>query len=340
MSSGIDVVTGASGHVGGNLVRALLARGRRVRTLVREAEAPALDGLEVERVRADVRDPDSLRPVFKEADVVYHLAALISIAGDRDGEVPAINVDGVKNVARAALACRVRRLVHCSSIHAYRIDLTERPIDETCARSDVPGGGAYDRSKARGEVELRRVIDEGLDAVVVNPTGILGPMDFRPSRMGRVFLKLQSRSMPALIDGGFDWVDVRDVVAGILAAGEKGRTGENYILSGAWQSVRDVGKMAESVTGVPAPRVVVPMGLARTAAPFATLFGHVTGGEPLFTTESLAALRANRAIDSSKAKRELGHSPRPTLETIRSVYEWFASAGMLSPGVAPAAEPS
>jgi dihydroflavonol-4-reductase len=326
----LDLVTGASGHVGGNLVRALLASGRRVRALVHDDDALALKGLDVERVRGDVRDPASLPAAMKGVDIVYHLAALISIAGDRGGAVSATNVEGVKNVAQAALAGGVRRFVHCSSIHAFRLEAKERPIHEGSPRSDWPGAGAYDRSKARGEIELQRVVAMGLDAVVVNPTGILGPLDFRPSRMGRVLLALHERSLPALIGGGFDWVDVRDVVSGVLAAGEKGRRGENYILAGNWHSVSEVGRMAESVTGVPAPRFVVPMHLARVAAPFATLFGHVTRQEPLFTSEGLAALRADRGIDRSKAARELGFTTRPTLETIRSAYDWFGSAGLLT----------
>jgi dihydroflavonol-4-reductase len=320
----VDVVTGASGHVGANLVRALLARGRRVRALV-NAESRALEGLDVERVSGDVRNPESLRRAFDGAEVVYHLAARISISGDRDGLVRAVNVDGVRNVARAALASRVRRLVHCSSIHAFRLDLTGRPLDESTPKADHEGSAAYDRSKAAGEKELRRAIDGGLDAVIVNPTGILGPFDFGPSRMGRVLLLLRNRKMPALVSGGFNWVDVRDVVDGLLRAFDRGRTGENYILPGHWHPMSELATIAAECTGSVAPRLVVPMLLARASAPWASLLDAVTGKDPLFTTEGLAALRANREIDGSKAARELGYSARPIREAVAAAYQWFDS---------------
>ena len=318
-----DVVTGASGHVGANLVRALLARGRRVRAVV-NTESRALDGLDIERVPGDVRNPESLHRVFDGAEVVYHLAARISISGDQGGLVRAVNVDGVRNVARAALASRVRRFVHCSSIHAFRLD-QGRPIDESSARADHDGSAAYDRSKAAGEQEIRRAIDEGLDGVIVNPTGILGPFDFGPSRMGRVLLLLRKRKMPGLVRGGFNWVDVRDVVDGLLRAFDRGRTGENYILSGHWHPMLEIAKLAEEVTGATAPRLVVPMLLARASAPWASLVDTLTGSEPLFTSEGLAALRAHRVVDGSKATRELGYSARPIRDAIAAAYQWFDS---------------
>jgi dihydroflavonol-4-reductase len=310
--------------VGANLVRALLGRGRRVRALV-NTDSAALEGLDVERVPGDVRNPESLRSAFDGAEVVYHLAARISISGDRDGLVRAVNVDGVRNVARAALASKVRRLVHCSSIHAFRLDQMGRPLDESSPKVDHEGSAAYDRSKADGEKELRLAIDQGLDAVIVNPTGILGPFDFGPSRMGRVLLLLRNRKMPALVDGGFNWVDVRDVVDGLLRAFDRGRTGENYILSGHWHPMRDLAKIAAEFTGAMAPRLVVPMLLARASAPCASLIDALMGKDPLFTAEGLAALRGNREVDGSKASRELGYSARPIREAVAAAYQWFDS---------------
>ncbi len=326
-----DVVTGASGHVGANLVRALLAQGRRVRAVV-HSDASALEGLDVERVQGDVTDPASLGRAFDGAEIVYHLAARISITGDPDGRVRAVNVDGVRNVARAALASRVRRVVHCSSIHAFRLDGGGRAIDESSPRADA-SSGAYDRSKAAGEAELRRVIDDGLDAVVVNPSGILGPFDFGPSRMGQVLRLLRARRMPGLVDGGFNWVDVRDVVGGMLAASERGRTGENYLLAGHWHSTLEIARFAEEVTATPPPSLVVPMWLARASAPFATVVDRIAGREPLFTSEGLAALRAHREVDGSKAARELGFIARPIRTSVADACAWFDSHdAMVGPG--------
>lgn len=325
----MTVVTGASGHLGNNLVRALLQRGESVRALCLE-DSSSLEGLECEVALADVRDADAMKRALADADMVYHLAALISINGGLNGAVHAINVVGVRNVMQSALENGVRRVVHCSSIHAFDLNATGGAIDEQTDRPRPGKQGAYDLSKAAGEVEVRKAIADGLDAVIVNPTGVIGPGDPRPSRMGRVFLMLAQRRMPALVNGGFDFVDVRDVVAGALAAAERGRTGENYILSGAWTSVRNLATIAQSVTGVRAPRFTVPMFLARIGAPFASLYGRIRKREPLFTSESLHALRANRDISHAKAAEQLGYQPRPLADTIADTYDWFEQAGMLS----------
>ncbi|NVB37108.1 SDR family oxidoreductase [Pseudenhygromyxa sp. WMMC2535] len=324
------VVTGASGHVGGNLVRALVAAGREVRVLVRE-DTRALEGVAVERVRGDVRDPDSLRAAFEGAQVVFHLAALISIVGDQGGLVTQTNVEGPRNVARACLDCGVPRLVHTSSIHAFNLRSREGQIDEAGPRSSGSRFNPYDRSKAAGEVEIRKAIDQGLDAVIVNPTGVIGPLDYKLSRMGEVFLQLSQRKLPSLIDGGFNWVDVRDVVAGLLAAETKGRRGESYILGGRWASVGELANIAESVTGVRVPRMTSPMWLAQVGAPFMEAWAKLTKTTPLYTAEALEALRANPRVSIAKAERELGYAPRPLEDSVRDIYTWFAEQGRLGP---------
>ncbi len=321
-------VTGATGHIGANLVRELLRRGRRVRVLVHQRD-DALAGLDVERVRGDVVTAQGLRTLLEGADVLYHLAAVISIDGDRDGLVRRTNVDGVRNVMAAALDGRVRRVVHVSSVHAFVQEPLDEPLDET--RAHVPPSyPAYDRSKAAGEAEVRAAIVDGLDAVIVNPTGILGPFDFGPSRMGRFFLDLHRRRLPALVAGGFDWVDVRDVVTATLAAEEHGRTGESYLVGGHWCSLEEIAALARDVAGIDPPRWTCPMALAHLGAPFAVAWSRLFGREPLFTTESLHALRANRRIAHDKAARELGHAPRPIRETVGAVYSWFAAAGVIA----------
>ena len=299
------VVTGAAGHVGANLVRRLLECGESVRAVIHEHDS-ALEGLDVERVRADVRDPASLRRAFRDAEVVYHLAAVISIDGDLGGLVPAVNVGGARNTAEAALACGVRRLVHCSSIHAFDQEPLDLPLDETRTRSDLRPHPAYDTSKARGEREVRRVIERGLDAVIINPTAILGPHDYLRSRLGRTFIELYNRSLPSLLEGGFNWVDVRDVCTGAMAAAARGRTGESYLLGGHWASVRSLAEIVHRLTGAAPPRLTLPVWVARMFVPFAVGYGRLRGAEPLYTGEALRALQANRRIDCSKAREELG----------------------------------
>ena len=327
------LVTGAGGHIGGNLVRALLAGGRRVRALVRNDTRP-LEGLDVERVTGDVLRPETLAPALEGVDVVYHLAGIITIEGDPDGRVWQTNVEGVKNVAASCLAAKVRRLVHFSSIHAFRQPPLLERLDETRPLVEGETEMAYDRTKAAGHREVLAAVQRGLDAVIVHPTAVLGPIDFKPSAMGQVLLDLYHRRLPALVDGGFDWVDVRDVVAGALAAEKQGRTGQNYLLSGAWRSVKELADLAEEVTGVRSPRFTSPMWLARVGAPFLGGWARVTGRRPLYTADSLRALRSNRRISSDKARGELGYSSRPLRDTIADAFEWFRGAGMLaaSPG--------
>ncbi|MEZ4450922.1 MAG: NAD-dependent epimerase/dehydratase family protein [Nannocystaceae bacterium] len=328
------LVTGATGHVGANLIRTLLAAGRPVRAMVR-GRPIGLEGLDprlLTTVPGDVRDPASLARAMDGVEVVLHLAAHISISGDHGGLVHAINVDGVRNVAEAALAAKVRRMVHVSSIHAFCLD-EGAPLDEASPRAQHRREPAYNRSKAAGEAALRQVIERGLDATIVNPTGIIGPHDYRPSRMGRTILQLCGRSLPALVPGGFDFVDVRDIVAGILAAEAQGATGRNYILSGRWAAVDELAATCRRLTGVPSPRLTAPMWLARVGAPFVELGGKIIRREPLYTRESLEALRANRSIKNDRARSEIGYRPRPFESTIRDTIQWFVEEGALPAGL-------
>lgn len=321
------VVTGASGHVGGNLVRALIERRRSCRAIVRQDQR-ALEGLDVERVYADVLDGHSLTRAFQGADVVYHLAGRISIACEEGGRVYQTNVIGTRNVVSACLQCGVKRLVHFSSIHAFSQNPVDAPLDESRPRVG-PKALAYDRSKALGEAEVRAGIERGLDAVVVNPTAVLGPCDFKPSLMGQVLIDVYRRRLSVLVEGGFDWVDVRDVVQGAMAAEAKGRTGENYLLSGQWLSIRELAQVVQDVTGARPRSWVCPMWLARFAAPFAETQARLFGKRPLFTRDSLASLRGSHNISRKKAQEDLGYSARPIAETIRDTFDWLKSSGRI-----------
>jgi dihydroflavonol-4-reductase len=310
-------------------VRRLLDDGVRVRALIRHPEHASLDGLDIERVEGDVRDADKMREFVDGADIVYHLAAVISIVGPQGGLVDAVNIEGVRNVGRAALDAKVPRFVHVCSVHAFDQEPLDQPLDETRARVRRGHAPAYDVSKAEGEAAVRDLVEAGLDAVIVHPSGIVGPFDFAPSRMGHVFLDLFHRSLPSLIDGGFNWVDVRDVCHGILAAAERGRTNESYMLSGHYRHIAALAEAAQAVTSVRAPRLTSPMWLARVGAPFTEAWARLRHCEPLYTAESLLALRANKIYVNDKAQRELGFEPRPFEDSVRDVYAWFAAQGRL-----------
>ena len=317
----LTAVTGASGFLGGVLVPMLLAQGRRVRAIDRH-RGPALEGLDVEFVKADVTQPSSLGAALSGADVVHHLVARISIVGDPDGEVWAVNVDGAGNVAAAARAAGVRRYVHCSSIHAFDLD-APGALDENGARSTSEALPVYDRSKAAGEERVRAEIARGLDAVIVNPSGIIGPHDYAPSRMGHVFLGLFRGAVPANVDGAFDWVDVRDVAEGIIAAEGHGRTGQNYLLPGQRATVAEMAAACARVAGVRPPRVTLPMWLARALVPLGEWQARRAGAEPLFTREALHALASDPRVDGTRAHAELSYQPRPFETSVQDTFDWF-----------------
>jgi dihydroflavonol-4-reductase len=323
------VVTGAAGHVGANLVLALLAQGRAVRVLAHK-DRRAFQGLEVEVVPGDIRDLDSLLEALKDAEVVYHLAAYISLSRDEWALLEAINVGGTRNVVEACLRRGVRRLVHFSTIHTIAQPTADVSVDESNSLVESRNYPPYDRSKAAAESEVRRGIEKGLGAVIVSPTGIIGPNDYKPSHFGEALLRLANGGLPSLVSGGFDWVDVRDVVWGAMRAEEKAPVGAKYILSGHWVSMLELAKMVEQLTGVPAPGFVCPMWLARVGAPFVSSFDRLSGRRPLYTSVSLQALRDNRKISHHKATEELGYQPRPFKETLIDTLRWFEENGQLT----------
>lgn len=319
------LVTGASGHIGGNLVRDLLARGDRVRVLVRR-DRRAIDGLPVEAVSGDVEDRASLAEAARGMEVVFHCAARISIVGDEGGLVHRTNVEGTRNVVGACAAAGVRRLVHFSSIHAFDPHPRFEPLDET--RPLVgDGAAAYDRSKAAGVRVVDEAVARGLDAVIVHPTSVVGPHDYKPSRMGQAVWDLARGRLPMLIPGGFDWVDVRDVCAGALAAADRGRRGERYLLSGTWTTVAELARRVAVVSGVPAPRLTCPSWLARVGSPFVVGWARLVGGSPLYTSEALDALDSPRDVRHEKASGDLGYAPRPLDDTVRDTVAFFLKGG-------------
>jgi dihydroflavonol-4-reductase len=323
------VITGVSGLVGGNLARDLLARGRKVRGLIHR-DRRALQGLEMELVQADVRDPASLLRALKGAEVVYHLAAAISLEMDSWTEVEAVNVQGTRNVVDACIQSGVKRLVHFSSIHALEQEPLNIPLDESRQRvapsKKIP---PYDVSKAAGEEEVRKSIQRGLEAVILNPTAIVGPFDYSPSYFGRAIIALVKGRIPALVAGGFDWVDVRDVVQAALRAEQVALNGARYIVSGHWHSVRQVADMVAGLTGTRAPRLSVPIRLAYQVAPAMAMLARFNRSQPFYTRVSLRALHSNQQISHARATRELDYQPRPFRETLADTLDWFAGNGYL-----------
>lgn len=322
-------VTGACGHIGANLVRALIDSGRPVRSLV-HVRSRAIEGLNTEVIQADVRDLDSLVTAFRGAEVVYHLAACISISMDGWTHLESVNVNGTRNVVEACLRTGVRRLVHFSSIHALVQEPLDIPVDESRPPAEASSCPPYDRSKAAAEKEVRRGIERGLDAVIIYPTAVIGPFDYEPSYLGEALISIARRELPALVTGGYDWVDVRDVVAGALIAEKQAPCGSCYLLSGHWVSIPDIAAKIADITGASTLKITVPLWVARLGIPFIKAMSRLNGKRPLYTEVSLKALQSNRHISHEKAARELGFQPRPFQETITDTMQWFRENGYLN----------
>lgn len=318
------LVTGATGHIGNVLVRKLAQAGEKVRAFFwRGEDSSPLAGLDVELFAGDVLDKGSLLQAMEGVDTVYHLAGVISIMPGRNPLIWRVNVEGTRNVLEAARQVGVKRLVYTSSIHALRRIPPGRVMDETLDYDPENPYGEYDRSKAAASLEVRKAAQDGLDAVIVCPTGVIGPYDFRGSEMGEVLRSAVQSRLMFYVDGAYDFVDVRDVADGLIAAKEKGRRGESYILGGHKISVRELIDAVRRVTGRAIAGIKIPWPLAMLAARIAPLYYRLVKAKPRFTPYSLEVLQSNADISHLKAARELGFHPRPIYETIADTVRWF-----------------
>jgi dihydroflavonol-4-reductase len=320
----MNLVTGATGHIGNVLVRALLARGRKVRALVLPGEDTSpLQDLPVEIVTGDVLDTATLQKAMEGVSDVFHLAGIISILPGRNPLLQRVNVQGTRNILAAAKAAHIRRLVYTSSIHAIRRIPPGKPITEEVPFDPQNPVGAYDRSKAEASLAVLQAADDGLDTVIVCPTGVIGPYDYRRSELGQLILDCVNQKTQYYVDGAYDFVDVRDVAEGLILAADKGRQRETYILSGEKISVKGLIDVLWDLTGHRFARIHIPFSLARFAALFTPLYYRIASVRPRFTTYSLETLRSNSDISHEKASRELGYSPRSLLVTVADTVRWF-----------------
>jgi dihydroflavonol-4-reductase len=223
----------------------------------------------------------------------------------------------------------VRRLVHFSSIHAFQRDPLSRPVDESNPLVSSPDNPPYDRSKAAGTLEVRKGIEKGLDAVIIHPTAVIGPYDYQPSYLGEAILMMARGKLPALVRGGYDWVDARDVALGTIAAAEKAPTGAAYLLGGQWTSMADMAELIAVLTGNSCTKFICPPWLANLGAAYFNVAGKITGKAPLYTRMSLRALQDNKHISHEKAARELGYQPRLLRDTLEDTLRWFHENGHL-----------
>ena len=320
------VVTGATGHIGNVLVKQLYHQkgaDYRIRVLIPPGETlePLKDTV-VETAVCDVTDFDSVKKHIRGADIVFHLAGIISIVNGRHELMQRVNVLGTNNVLRAAKAANVRRVVYVSSIHAFVEPPDGSEINEDTPIDPVRVIGEYAKTKAAATLCARKAAEEGLDVVIVHPTGVIGPYEFKNSHTGAMLKGVMRKRYPMKMRGKYDFVDVRDVASGIILASEKGKTGESYILGGSSITVSELFEIVARLCGLRPPRFSAPVWVVKMVAPLAEAWSKMRRTTPTLTPYALKTLFSNSNISSDKARRELGYAPRPISTTLADFVRW------------------
>lgn len=330
------LVTGATGHLGANLVRRLLADGETVRVLVRPGrESEALADLAVERVFADLRDPEAVTSAVRGCGSIYHCAALVStVDGDRSHrqDIFETNVLGTQYLLKAAHAEGVSRVVVSGSLSATG-HLRNRPTNEEVPFNPFEPQLPYGFSKHLVEHLCLKAHADGLEVVVAVSCAIIGPNDFVPSRMGQVLIDFAHGKLGAYIPGGFEFVSAHDIVEGHILAMQRGRSGQKYLISTAYSSVDALMDLFAEVTGRSKPRLRLPASLMALLATVAdrSWFQLFPNRPRRFTPAAVRLLRMQRQVDITKARTELGFEPTPLADAVTLAYQDFVKRGLITP---------
>jgi dihydroflavonol-4-reductase len=324
-------VTGATGFIGGNLVRALLADGHRVRALVREgSDQRNIAGLSVETVTGDLDDRQKLAEQIAGCEVVFHLAAHYSLWEKDRESIYRVNVTGTENLLSAAATARVKRFVHTSSVAAIGVPPPgSSGTEEQQARLEELVSD-YKKSKFLAERAVQNSVRNGLDVVIVNPSTPIGPYDIKPTPTGEIVLRFLQGRMPAYVHTGLNLIDVEDVAAGHMLAWRKGRTGERYILGHCNLTLKEMLGILSGITGLPAPRFAVPHLIPLVAAYVdEMILARHFGKTPQVSFYSVQMSQQPMYYDSSKAVRELGLPQSPIEKALEKAVRWFAENGYI-----------
>jgi len=331
------LVTGAAGFLGGTVCRQLIDRGDEVRAFVLPND-PAIKFVpdEAEVCVGDLTDRESLERFFTVEDgvetIVLHIASIVTVNPDYNQKVIDVNVGGTENIIDLCLSHpECKKLVYCSSTGA----IPEMPKGEVIREVDNFEAedvlGCYSQSKAMAsQAVLDAVHERGLNACIVHPSGIMGPEDFAIGETTGSLIQIINGEMPAGIDGGFNLCDVRDLAAGTIAAADKGKCGECYILGNKEVKFKDFAKMVADEAGVKAPGFYLPIGMANIMAGIMEKRAKRKGTKPVMTKFSVYNLARNNCFDSSKAKRDLGYTTRSYQETIRDEVMWLKKEGKIA----------
>jgi len=322
-------VTGATGFVGSHVARMLAEQGADLRLLVRTSSDPKnIEGLKADRVAGDLRDPASLERAMAGCDVVFHVAADYRLWVRDPEQMYRSNVEGTRAVLEAARKNGVRRVVYTSSVATMGFTSNGHPADESSPVSLDQMIGPYKRSKFMAEQVAVEAGRGGMDVVVVNPTTPVGEQDIKPTPTGRIIVDFLKRKFPAYVDTGLNLVDVEECARGHVAALEKGRSGERYILGGENLTLKQILDKLAAITGLPSPKIRVPYAVAlATGIVDEVVTGHIFRREPRATIDAVRMGRKKMFVSSGKAERELGWRTVPVNAALGRAVEWFQANG-------------
>lgn len=329
------IITGAHGHLGNTLIRLLEKEDVEIRGLVLPHE-PGQNHGNVTYIKGDIRSADSLRPLFENTQdrnvYVIHTAGIISIAQFASPLLYDVNVKGTRNIIALCQEYSVDRLIYVSSVHAIPEKDKFSVLKEIKSFSPKTVEGGYAKTKALASQLVMDAAAQGLDAVILHPSGIIGPYDHSGNHLVQMITDYLKGSLPACVKGGYDFVDVRDVAEGCLLAAQKGKAGECYILSNRHYEIKEVLSIVKKHWKGGRWLPVLPVWTARMAVPFIQAYAKRKNIRPLYTAYSLHTLESNDKFSHDKATKELGYSPRDLEQTIIDTIQWYRQAAFPLPG--------
>jgi len=323
------LVTGASGFLGSHVARQLVARGEDVRVMMRPLSTNrAIADLSLEYVTGDLRDPGSVARATRGVKRVFHVAADYRLWAKRKEDIYDSNVGGTKNLLEAAARDGVEQFIYTSTVATIAVDRPQHPNEFTDARLDEMIGH-YKRSKWMAEQEASKAAKAGLPVIVVMPTTPVGPWDWKPTPTGKIILDFLNGKMPGYVETGLNFVGVEECAAGHLLAAEKGKIGERYLLGGENLTLKQLLDTLSRITGLSAPKLKIPHGLALGVAYANTVLSRLIGREPGIPVEGVKIARHMMFVDCSRAQRELGFKAGPVGAALERAVRWYAANGYI-----------
>ena len=328
---GIALITGGSGHVGANLVRELSSRGYQVRCIDFDNDHRAFEGFDVELVKGNITDISTLDNAFRDVEVVFHTAAVISLDRKDKDLIRSVNVGGTENVCEMSLRHGVKKLIHFSSVDAFVREPLEDPLYENRSLVTDPNAVPYDLSKADAQRIVLEYCDKGLNASIIHPSGIFGPNDFKPSLFGQEFINIANGKRPYSINVGYDYVDVRDLCKTSVDCIDKGEIKQNYIVGGNYMDFVYMSEVMSEILNKKLIRSTLPFGFIYMSLPGSYISSLIKKTPRAITMDSIHTIKVqNKNIPSSLSREKLNHNPRPVEETIQDTIEFFQKRGLIN----------